>query len=177
MERVATMIRIVILLLCVALFLAGAIWSMKHPPEQVAVYEAAEAVTATPSLQPIDEHLEESAEPEQREQQTMEDRIAALRMERDDSWQQLYLALDGVDPERRQTILQQYTELQYKEQRLELLISAKGIAHCLVVLEPEHANIVVPAEVAKNQYEKLFDLVRRNTTYAETNIIIVPLQE
>ena len=114
--------------------------------------------------------------PSVQDQQTMENRLAALRMERDAAWQQLYHAVEVLEFAEKQQTLRQYAEIQYNEQTLELLFKAKGIENCMAVLGEEQANIVVPAETLQQEYEKLFDLVLSNTAYDETQIILVPLK-
>ncbi|MBQ1187577.1 MAG: hypothetical protein IIX62_00675, partial [Peptococcaceae bacterium] len=57
----------------------------------------------------------------------------------------------------------------------ELLLAAKGIEHCLAVLDEEQANIVVAEEVLKNQYEKIYDVVLRNSGYPAEEIVLIPL--
>ena len=78
--------------------------------------------------------------------------------------------------EEKQQLLGQYERLHYKEQRLELLLQAKGIGPCLVVLEEEQANVIVAEDVLTTQYEKIYDLVRRNTQYEAEQILLLPLQ-
>ena len=180
MDKVVTMIRLLILLLCAVLFLAGALWNLCLQPE-----------TNTEHIDADDEvHTEISQETEdvffQQEpiiedtaaqtQQAMENRLAALRMERDAARQQLYHAVENLEFAEKQQTLQQYAEIQYNEQTLELLLKAKGIEHSLVILGEQQANIIVPAETLQQESEKLFDLVLRNTEYDETQIILVPLK-
>ena len=97
-------------------------------------------------------------------------------MERDAAWQQLYRAVETLEFTDKQQTLQQYAEIQYNEQTLELLLKAKGIENSLVILGEQQANIIVPAETLQQESEKLFDLVLRNTEYDETQIILVPLK-
>ncbi len=166
MDKVATMIRLLILLLCAVLFLAGALWNLCMQPEVIK-----ETV--------IDSNIQQEPTAEDtlaQEQQAMKNRIAALRIERDTAWQQLYHAVDALEFAEKQKTLQQYAELQYLEQKLELLLAAKGIELCLVLLGEEQANIIVSVETLQQEYEKLFDLILRNTDYDETQIILVPLK-
>ena len=107
---------------------------------------------------------------------TLDNQFAALRMKREQSWQNLRIGLHQLQFEEKQACLRQYEELQYKEQRLELLLQAKGIHHCLAVLETEQANIIVAEWVLAEQYEKIYDLVQRNTTYTAEQIILLPLK-
>lgn len=51
-------------------------------------------------------------------------------------------------------VFKQYEELQYKEQRLEVLLQAKGISDCLVLLEEQQANIIADGAALEQQYEK-----------------------
>ena len=176
MEKVATLIRLLILLLCAVLFLAGALWNLCMQPEM-----PAETIADTDIQQesvdvlfnPQETNLQDML---QHEQQTMEQRLAALRMERDTAWQQLYYAVESLEFAEKQQTLHQYAEMQYDEQKLELLFSAKGIEFCLVLLGEEQANIIISAEVLQQEYEKVFDLVLRNTTYDETQIVLVPME-
>lgn len=108
---------------------------------------------------------------------SLENRLAALRMERDSSWSQLQNGLADLEFDEKQQCLKAYEILQYQEQRLELLLKAKGIAHCLVVLGETQANIIVDSSVLSSQYEKIYDLVQRNTEYLPEQIVLVPLEE
>ena len=110
-----------------------------------------------------------------RSKNSVENQIAALRMKRDSSWQQLKNQLESLEFEQKQQCLKQYEELQYKEQRLEVLLQAKGISDCLVLLEEQQANIIADGAALEQQYEKIFDLVQRNTDYLPEQIVIVPL--
>ena len=174
MDKVTTMIRLLILLLCAVLFLAGALWNLCVQPEHTA-----DTIEDTDMQQEsVDVFLEqqESHNILQYEQQTMEQRLAALRIDRDTAWQQLHHAVEALEFEEKQQVLQQYAEMQYNEQKLELLFKAKGIELCLVLLGEEQANIIVPKDTLQQEYEKLFDLVLRNTTYDEMQIILVPIE-
>ena len=140
-------------------------WEQQYTEEQM----QAAAETALFTEDRIDtETAEETA--------TLENQIAALRMERDSSWQQLKDGLNHLQFEEKQQWLRQYELLQYKEQRLELLLQAKGIQHCLVVLEEQQANVIVAQSELAEQYEKIYDLVKRNTDYGTDQIILVPLK-
>lgn len=140
-------------------------WEQQYTEEQM----QAAAETALFTEDRIDtETTEETA--------TLENQIAALRMERDSSWQQLKDGLNHLQFEEKQQWLRQYELLQYKEQRLELLLQAKGIQHCLVVLEEQQANVIVAQSELAEQYEKIYDLVKRNTDYGTDQIILVPLK-
>ena len=177
MDKVATVIRLLILVLCVLLFLAGALWNLCVQPETA---ETSGDVNlqegyAEASLISIQENEMEYGETAIR-QSIMENRIAELRMERDNAWQQLYHTVAQLEFAEKQQTLQQYAELQYCEQKLELLLSAKGIVPALAILGQEQANLIVPADILQQEYEKLYDLVLRNTEYDETQIILVPLK-
>ena len=177
MDKVATVIRLLILVLCAMLFLAGALWNLCVQPETA---ETSGDVNlqesyAEASLISIQENEMEYGETAIR-QSIMENRIAELRMERDNAWQQLYHTVVQLEFAEKQQILQQYAELQYCEQKLELLLSAKGIVPALAILGQEQANLIVPADILQQEYEKLYDLVLRNTEYDETQIILVPLK-
>ena len=177
MDKVATVIRLLILVLCVLLFWAGALWNLCVQPETA---ETSEDVNlqegyAEAALISIQENEMEYGENAIR-QSIMENRIAELRMERDNAWQQLYHTVAQLEFAEKQQTLQQYAELQYCEQKLELLLSAKGIVPALAILGQEQANLIVPADILQQEYEKLYDLVLRNTEYDETQIILVPLK-
>ena len=103
--------------------------------------------------------------------------IAALRMERERSWQQLQSGLEVLEFADKQQCLKQYEELRYREQRLELLLKAKGIENCLALLEEKQANIIVGGTEVAQQYEKIYDLVQRNSDYPPEQIVIVPLPQ
>ena len=175
MESLAKLIHRMIVLLCVGLFLAGAAWNLSHPQDvdaqdtaQQDMSQETTDVLFTPEItQNLQEHENDIA---------LDSRIAALRMQRDTSWQQLYHTVEQLDFAEKQQTLQQYAELQYQEQRLELLLSAKSVEQCLVLLTSEQANIIVPETILQKEYEKLYDLILRNTTYDETQIILVPLK-
>ena len=177
MDKVATVIRLLILVLCVLLFLAGALWNLCVQPETAETSEDVNlqedyAEASLISMQENEMEYEETA----MRQSIMENRIAELRMERDNAWQQLYHTVAQLEFAEKQQTLQQYAELQYCEQKLELLLSAKGIVPALAILGQEQANLIVPADILQQEYEKLYDLVLRNTEYDETQIILVPLK-
>ncbi|MBQ2905430.1 MAG: hypothetical protein IJE54_02460 [Peptococcaceae bacterium] len=177
MDKVATVIRLLILVLCVLLFLAGALWNLCVQPETAETSgdmnrQEDYAKVALISTQENEMEYEETAI----RQSIMENRIAELRMERDNAWQQLYHTVAQLEFAEKQQTLQQYAELQYCEQKLELLLSAKGIVPALAILGQEQANLIVPADILQQEYEKLYDLVLRNTEYDETQIILVPLK-
>ena len=177
MDKVATVIRLLILVLCVLLFLAGALWNLCVQPETAETSgdmnrQEDYAKVALISTQENEMEYEETA----MRQSIMENRIAELRMERDNAWQQLYHTVAQLEFAEKQQTLQQYAELQYCEQKLELLLSAKGIVPALAILGQEQANLIVPADILQQEYEKLYDLVLRNTEYDETQIILVPLK-
>ena len=175
MEPVVKIIRGVIILMCAALFLAGALWNLCNPPEE-SIQQMAAHETEQNTVEAVvkQEHAVESQD--EKNVQELEHRTAALRIQRDASWQQLYHAVEQLEFDEKQQKLQQYAELQYQEQRLELLLNAKGIQHSLAVLSSEQANIIVPEDILQKEYEKLYDLVLRNTDYEESQIILVPLK-
>ena len=111
----------------------------------------------------------------QEEQEYLKNRLAALRMMRDKSWQQLEMRLEGLTDSEKIRRQEQNALLQYKEQRLELLLAAKGFSNCLVVLDEEQANIIVAEQALENQYEKLYDLILRNSDYPAEQIILIPV--
>ena len=177
MDKVATVIRLLILVLCVLLFWAGALWNLCVQPETAETsgdvnLQEDYAEVSLISMQENEMEYEETA----MRQSIMENRIAKLRMERDNAWQQLYHTVAQLEFAEKQQTLQQYAELQYCEQKLELLLSAKGIVPALAILGQEQANLIVPADILQQEYEKLYDLVLRNTEYDETQIILVPLK-
>ena len=96
-------------------------------------------------------------------------------MMRDKSWQQLEMRLEGLTDSEKIRRQEQNALLQYKEQRLELLLAAKGFSNCLVVLDEEQANIIVAEQALENQYEKLYDLILRNSDYPAEQIILIPV--
>ena len=109
------------------------------------------------------------------EDEKMANRIAVLRMERDRNWRYLQTLMAELQPE-EQEAWQSYAMLQYREQRLELLLQARGITHCLVLLEEEQANIMVSEQEAEKYYEKIFDLVLRNSSYSAEQIVLIPVK-
>lgn len=178
MEKTAALIRFVIVMLCVILFMAGALWNLCVPAEEFeetadVIAGQAEAVDGL-RLQPQDGSTD--ADDFAAKQKALENRIASLRIKRDAAWEQLYQALGQLETAEQQQMQTQYAELQYHEQKLELLLSAKGIAPSLAVLGINQANIIVSDEVLQKEAEKLYDLVLRNTNYEESQIIFVPLK-
>ena len=186
-------VRVLIIALCVALFAVGIIWNLVYGTmsEQEAM-----ATLGQPAVSDADWEQQYTAEQMQAatevglfsdftEAQTtpetlaadLENRLATLRMERDSSWTQLQDGLAVLEFDEKQQCLKAYEVLQYQEQRLELLLKAKGIAHCLVVLSETQANIIVDGDALSSQYEKIYDLVQRNTDYLLEQIILVPLEE
>ena len=111
----------------------------------------------------------------QTEDEKMANRIAVLRMERDRNWRYLQNLMTELQPE-EQEVWRSYAMLQYREQRLELLLQARGITHCLVLLEEEQANILVSEQEAEKYYEKIFDLVLRNSSYSVEQIVLIPVK-
>lgn len=178
MEKTAALIRFVIVMFCVILFMAGALWNLCVPAEQAE--ETAEVLAGQEDafdvlrLQQQDDTMD--TDDDAAKQKALENRIASLRIKRDAAWEQLYQAIDQLDTAEQQQLQKQYAELQYQEQKLELLLHAKGVESVLAVLGPNQANIIVPEEQLHSQYEKLYDLVLRNTKYDETQIILVPLE-
>lgn len=185
-------VRILIVAVCLALFAVGIIWNLCYSalPEPDTDQTAAGDIAAVAQAENWEqqytaEQMEKTAqsavlsEPEpdsrQQEQADAEEQLAALRIERERSWQQLLNGLQELQFEEKQQRMRQYEELQYKEKRLELLLKAKGIQHCLVVLEQQQANVIVAEEKLAEQYEKIYDLVQRNTTYQPEQIVLIPL--
>lgn len=180
MKFVIKILRKGIILFCVALFFAGAVWNLygtvTKTAEDVIQEETIKKEIAQKAVDVVFLEEDQKAENEWQGQdtETLERRIAALRIDRDASYQQLYHTLEQQAVEDKIQVLQKYAELQYKEHRLELLLSAKGVGPCLAVLELEQANIIVPESVLQVEYEKLYDIVLRNTEYAEHQIILIP---
>ena len=186
-------VRVLIIALCVALFAVGIIWNLVYGTMseqeamatlgQPAVSDAdweqqytAEQMQAATEARLFSDFTEAQTAPETLAAD-LENRLATLRMERDSSWTQLQDGLAVLEFDEKQQCLKAYEALQYQEQRLELLLKAKGIAHCLVVLSETQANIIVDGDVLSSQYEKIYDLVQRNTDYLPEQIILVPLEE
>lgn len=105
----------------------------------------------------------------------LENKIATLRMKREKNWKQWEYALEQREDTESEALLKKYQALRYKEQELEVLLQAKGISQNLVVLEEQQANILVEASKAETQYEKIYDLVERNTDYLPEAIVVIPL--
>jgi hypothetical protein len=129
MDKVVTVIRLLILLLCAVLFLAGALWNLCLQPEKdIESMDVHNMVYAENSQETVDVFFKQEVTVEDtaiQDQQIIENRLAALRMERDAAWQQLYRAVETLEFTDKQQTLQQYAEMQYNEQRLELLLKAK----------------------------------------------------
>ena len=203
MDEFGKSVKILIVAICVALFAVGIIWNLFYgtlPTDTMEQPVIGEVVVETEAdweeqytaekMKTVEEEAEET-EPQaeeaaiffdeevpkaaEEEQDSVENQIAALRMKRDSSWQQLKNQLESLEFEQKQQCLKQYEELQYKEQRLEVLLQAKGISDCLVLLEEQQANIIADGAALEQQYEKIFDLVQRNTDYLPEQIVIVPL--
>ncbi len=111
---------------------------------------------------------------EQENQEYLKNQLAALRMMRDKSWQRLQSQLNELPDSEKLQRLEQNFLLQYQEQRLELLLAAKGFSNCLVVLEEKQANIIVAETEIENHYEKLYDVILRNSDYPAECIIVIP---
>ena len=180
MEKVVTMIRLLIVLLCAVLFLAGALWNLCLQPETTTetmdVYDMANVNMSQDNADVFFQPETVIEDAVMQDQQTIENRLAAFRIERDTAWQQLYHAVESLEFDDKQQTLHQYAELQYLEQKLELLLKAKGIEYGLVILGEKQANLIVSADILRQEYEKLFDLVLRNTEYDETQIVLIPLE-
>lgn len=187
-------VRVLVIALCVALFAVGIIWNLVYGTmaEQESAATLGQSATggADWEQQYTAEQMQTTVEAglfsdlteaqtvaEEEAAASLENRLAALRMERDSSWSQLQNGLADLEFDEKQQCLKAYEILQYQEQRLELLLKAKGIAHCLVVLGETQANIIVDSSVLSSQYEKIYDLVQRNTEYLPEQIVLVPLEE
>lgn len=185
MREFGKSVRILIVAICLALFSLGILWNIFYgtmPEEISAASTSSEAISAVDSEQQaavagsvipemeITKQVQESVHSDANQ-------IALLRMERERSWQQLQAGLAGLEFTEKQQCLKQYQEQHYREQRLELLLQAKGIADCLVLLEAEQANIIVGGAEVARQYEKIYDLVQRNSDYPPEQIVIVPLPD
>lgn len=190
-------VRRLVIAICIALFAVGVIWNLfcsSLAEEDAAALAPADLDTVAQEKNYTAEKNQSGAQldasaaaaaqassrqtpPEEKEAETLvEDRIATLRMARDSSWQQLQDQLAALDTDQRETYLQQYATLRYKERRLEVLLQAKGLLHCLVLLEEKQANVIGDQDVLQQQYEKIFDLVQRNTDYGPEQIVLVPLE-
>lgn len=187
-------VRVLVIALCVALFAVGIIWNLVYgtmaEQESAATLGqsatggadweqqyTAEQMQTTVEVGLFSDLTEAQTVAEEEAAASLENRLAALRMERDSSWSQLQNGLADLEFDEKQQCLKAYEILQYQEQRLELLLKAKGIAHCLVVLGETQANIIVDSSVLSSQYEKIYDLVQRNTEYLPEQIVLVPLEE
>ncbi len=180
--------------ICVSLLMMGVIGnlllkSVPQSDETVMTVVEAKQVSAVLEQQYTEEMVQATAETALFEKSDMsesmkeiennkmlENSVAALRMERDSSWQRLKDRLDRLDSLATEQELQRYALLQYKEQRLELLLQARGLEHCLVVLEEKQANVIAAEEELTEQYEKIFDLVQRNSEYTMEQIVLVPVK-
>ena len=109
------------------------------------------------------------------EQTMLKNRLASLRMMRDKNWQRLQSQLEDIPETEKQEQTVQIALLQHKEQKLELLLAAKGFEYCLVVLGEAQANIIVAEESLEKQYEKIYDVVFRNSGYPSEQIVLIPL--
>lgn len=109
------------------------------------------------------------------EQTMLKNRLASLRMMRDKNWQRLQSQLKDIPETEKQEQTVQIALLQHKEQKLELLLAAKGFEYCLVVLGEAQANIIVAEELLEKQYEKIYDVVFRNSGYPSEQIVLIPL--
>lgn len=176
MEQFFCVVRRLTILLCAALFLAGAMWNLYNPASQEQEELTETAIEVAPALSPGQTDMPDLIE-EKDEKADISQRIARLRIARDASTQQLCHAIAQLETEDKQEKLLQYAELTYTEQRLEVLLSAKNLHSCLAVLSPNQANIIVPESILVEEYAKLYDLVLRNTDYDETQIILIPLKE
>ena len=187
-------VRVLVIALCVALFAVGIIWNLVYgtmaEQESAATLGqsatggadweqqyTAEQMQTTVEVGLFSDLTEAQTVAEEEAAASLENRLAALRMERDSSWSQLQNGLADLEFDEKQQCLKAYEILQYQEQRLELLLKAKGIAHCLVVLGETQANIIVDSSVLSSQYEKIYDLMQRNTEYLPEQIVLVPLEE
>lgn len=198
METFLKELRKWVIVFCIVLFIAGALWNLCCTLEEKNVSGTEKNLSdETVQLEYVQRNtvendtiqedlvqedavdtivLQKSRKEENEYNETLENRIAALRIARDSSYQQLYHALEQQEFPEKQKLLQTYATLQYKEHRLELLLSAKGMEQCLVILETNQANIIVPEELLQKEYETLYDLVFRNTEYAADQIVLVPIK-
>ena len=189
MREFGKAVLILILMLCIALFFVGFIWNLCYgtmPTEEAAsAMSAAEQSQAWEAQYAMEQqsavettlrnegnaHIPSNAVKEV----TPEEQFAALRMKRDSAWQVLQDQLTELEQAEKEEYLAQYAQRRYKEQRLELLLQAKGIAHCLVILEEQQANVIVAEAELSEQYEKIFDLILRNTDFTAQEIVLLPL--
>lgn len=202
MSEFGKSVRVLIVAICLALFSLGILWNLFYGTlpdtgsaasavsNAAAVANAKEIDTAVLEQQYTQEQMQAAEagvidlEPKGSSNEAMDSaenqtasQIAALRMERERSWQQLQSGLEVLEFADKQQCLKQYEELRYREQRLELLLKAKGIKNCLALLEEKQANIIVGGTEVAQQYEKIYDLVQRNSDYPPEQIVIVPLPQ
>ncbi len=137
--------------------------------------EAAAETALFPEVRQAEQETNKEMQSEEASAQILQNSIASLRMERDSSWQCLRERMSSLS-EIQQQKLETYAMLQYKEQRLELLLQARGLDHCLVVLEEEQANVIASEKALAEQYEKIYDVVQRNTDYTAEQIVLVPMK-
>jgi hypothetical protein len=189
MNRLKKATGAVLVTLCLALFAMAVAGNLFVSSVQDEAMEAAAEPPATGTArwetayteEQMKEHVVESAVLADEKHETadeatiLKNRLASLRMMRDKSWQRLQSQLKDIPETEKQDQTLQIALLQHKEQKLELLLAAKGIEHCLAVLDEEQANIVVAEEVLKNQYEKIYDVVFRNSGYPSEQIVLIPL--
>lgn len=190
MREFGKAVRILILMLCIALFFVGFIWNLCYgtmhteeesasamsAAEQSQVWEAQYAMEQQSAVETTLRNDENVHMPSNTVKEvTPEEQFAALRMKRDSAWQVLQDQLTELEQAEREEYLAQYAKRRYKEQRLELLLQAKGIAHCLVILEEQQANVIVAEAELREQYEKIFDLILRNTDFTAQEIVLLPL--
>lgn len=170
MREFGKAVQMLFLVFCVALFGLGIVWNLFYGMIAEETLETIGTVQeeSTESVPRIEKDIEIDTD-------ILEERLAVLRMERNRSWQQLLDDLDMLQFTEKEIYLKQQAELQFRERRLELLLQAKGISHSLVLLEQEQANVIVPEEVLAEQYEKIYELVQRNTDYIPTQIVLIPL--
>lgn len=191
MERLKKAAGTVLAILCLALFAMAVVGNLfvssvqeetlaaalEPVPDETATWEdvyTGEQMQqeAVESAAEVKGNIEEITEEEQ-----MKNQIASLRMMRDRSWQKLQRQLEEIPEAEKQQQIQRIAMLQYKEQRIELLLAAKGFEHTLVVLEEEQANIIAEAKLLEKHYEKLYDIVLRNSEYPPEQIVLIPLAE
>lgn len=125
-------VRILIVAVCLALFAVGILWNLCYSalPEPDTDQTAAGDIEAVAQAENWEqqytaEQMEKTAQSavlsatesdsRQQEQADAEEQLAALRIERERSWQQLLNGLQQLQFEEKQQLMRQYEELQYKK--------------------------------------------------------------
>ena len=189
MERLKKATGVVLATLGLALFAMAAAGNLFVTSVQDEAMEAAAELSAAETAKwetvyteeqmrqnPVESAVQVEEKQKTADEQTMlKNRLASLRMMRDKNWQRLQSQLKDIPETEKQEQTVQIALLQHKEQKLELLLAAKGFEYCLVVLGEAQANIIVAEESLEKQYEKIYDVVFRNSGYPSEQIVLIPL--